>query len=145
MGIFDNLRNQVNNTTNKLNKQVSTNQTLNNNYANMYGKLIDVQGDNIRNSSKRFIALKNSYDYQNKLSDKQKDISADQNKQIIDFENKIKENKKKYNLDKDRVATYSRKLLYDKKDLKSYNLFSNILKFILLLISIAVIYLLVKK
>ena len=74
----------------------------------------------------------------------QEELLNKQNQNIRDYEELITKNKKNFEGDRASASTYARKILYNKKDLNFYNISLNILKFILLFISIAIIYLLMK-
>jgi len=162
MGIFDDIRNmmgQLNRERNKVVNQVNRFNVLNQNYGslnekhnalnrkynNLYGKLIDFKRESRRQSSKRFKHMKGEYQKRIDLINHQQELSNDKNNEILKNNKLFEENKKSFEENKDKVSTYSRKLLYDKKDLKFYDLAIHILKFFLLVVSISVVYLLLKK
>jgi len=162
MGIFDDIRNMMGQLSRERNKVVNQvnrynildqnyknlnekHNTLNKKYNNMYGKLIDTKRESRRNASKRFNYMKGDYQNRINLINRQQELSNDKNNTLLKNKKMYEKNNLDFEANKDKVSTYSRKLLYDKKDLKFYDLAIHILKFFLLVVSISVIYLLLKK
>jgi hypothetical protein len=109
------------------------------------GKLIDSTNKAKIVASDRFGELKSQYLKKVELIDTQEELLTKQNKSIRESEDLIKNNNKNMLNNTASASTHAREVLYNNKDLVFYNTVSNILKFILLGISIAVIYLLMKK
>mgnify|MGYP004543562007 CR=1 FL=1 len=109
------------------------------------GKLLSTTDDMRISASKRFNDLKNQYLKKIELIDTQEELLASQTKDIMEYDSKIKSNEKAFEKNNDHTSTYSRKLIYDSKDVNFYGTIMNILKILLLIISVAVIYLLLKK
>ena len=120
------------------NKELSDKLTL------LQGQLINTNNRAKIVASDRFGELKSQYLKKIELVDTQEELLNKQNQNIRDYEGLITKNKKNFEGDRASASTYARKILYNKKDLNFYNISLNILKFILLFISIAIIYLLMK-
>ena len=97
------------------------------------------------NASERFNELKNQYLKKIELIDTQEELLATQNKNIQKYNELIDLNSKNALKGTDKTDTFGRQLLYDRKDMRFYNISLNVLKLILLIISAAIIYLLFKK
>lgn len=108
-------------------------------------KLVTTTNEVRISASKRFDDLKNQYLKKIELIDTQEELLASQTKDIMEYDSRIKSNERHFEKNKDSTETYSRRMLYDSKDVNFYGTITNILKFILLLISAGVIYLLLKK
>ena len=111
----------------------------------LQGELIESKKNAKIVASDRFSELKSQYLKKIELVDTQEELLNKQNKTIRNSDELIKKNKKTYEDNYSKASTYGRHMLYNKKDLNFYNICLNILKFILLAISVAVIYLLMKK
>ena len=142
-------KNAINNKYNILNGKHSK---LKSEYKELDRKTNIIQGQliNTNNKSKiiasdRFGELKSQYLKKIELVDTQEELLTKQNKSIRDYEKLIKKNKKTFDSEAASASKYARELLYNKKDLEFYHTATNVLKFILLAISIAIIYLLMKK
>ena len=137
----------------------NNNNRLNTQYSNLQNNFNKVKADSqqLRNTfsqnntssktkaSKRFKDLKNQYLKKIELIDTQEELLATQNMNIKRYNETINLNNKNALKGVDKADTFARQLLYDRKDLRFYNISLNVLKLILLIISSAIIYLLFKK
>ena len=152
MGLFGNL-NRENSKFKTIIKQFARRNSILRNKNNelnvkvnlIQGKLIDSTNKAKIVASDRFGELKSQYLKKVELIDTQEELLTKQNKNIRESEDLIKNNNKNMLNNTASASTHAREVLYNNKDLVFYNTVSNILKFILLGISIAVIYLLMKK
>jgi len=130
-GTHSKLKNEINELTNKTSL--------------LQGQLIESKKKSKIVASHRFRELKSQYLKKIELIDTREELLNKQNRHIRDNETLITKNKKIINTNSAEASKHARELLYNNKDLVFYNTVTNIFKFILLIISIAIIFLLLKR
>tara|TARA_B110000211_G_scaffold226586_1_gene280329 strand:- start:1442 stop:1975 length:534 start_codon:yes stop_codon:yes gene_type:complete len=146
------LKSEKNNLNFKYNRAASDNTKLRSEYNKLNEKATLIQGQLIESNNKakvvasdRFGELKSQYLKKIELVDTQEELLTKQNTSIREYAKLITDNNTLLTNNDASASKHAREVLYNSKDLAFYNTISNVLKFILLAISIAIIYLLLKK